>query len=236
MQGSSKSNIWADRDVEDVEATLAEGGADKVTSDAISIVTDARSIAMPSHTARPSNQEKTADVEKPQPIPANSVPMRKIADGSMLELSRQDTGENDQATESHQRSAVSDHEWRRTRTSRLLGLVDEEDEHLQTPLTTSLVVMDEPRAGLQPIVESQPPIPENHPTASGITRIDSNLEQSSDTPAADNGRLFIRNLSYTATADDLRDCFSPYGELVEVSGGREQTYVALPCAGARTRG
>ena len=216
MQGSSKSNIWANQDVDHVEVNRAKGGADKVMSDATSIMPEGRSIAMPSHSAKPSNQETRGDIEKLRSIPANSVPVEKIADGTMLELPSQDAVEKDQAMESHPRSAMSDSEWRRTRTSRLLGLVDDDDEHQQSLPTTSPVVMEESRPGLRSIAESQP-LPENRATASGITQMDLDLEQSRNTPAADNGRLFIRNLSYTATPDDLRDCFSLYGELVEVS-------------------
>lgn len=118
-------------------------------------------------------------------------------------------------------TATSDVDWLRSRTSRLLGLVDDEEtgalvttskegnwqkaggsgmpfQKEQTPTSEANVQTDE-----EPIQET--------PTSTNVTTLKA-LEDSSATE-----RLFIRNLPYSVAEDELRAHFAPYGDLGEVS-------------------
>lgn len=123
-------------------------------------------------------------------------------------------------------TATSDADWLRSRTSRLLGLVDDEETEVsvttskegnckegnwqktgdsgvpfqkeQTPTSEANVQTDE-----EPIQET--------PTSTNVTTLKA-PEDSSGT-----GRLFIRNLPYSVAEDELRAHFAPYGDLGEVS-------------------
>lgn len=108
---------------------------------------------------------------------------------------------------------ATDDDWLRSRTSRLLDLVDPDDPEFST--------------------QSAPPVPDAVPASEM-------QEQSHGGPAADadepheatgkgespddavalvlkTSRLFLRNLSYTVTEDDIREHFGKFGNLEEVS-------------------
>ncbi|KAM7206780.1 multiple RNA-binding domain containing protein [Rhypophila sp. PSN 637] len=105
---------------------------------------------------------------------------------------------------------ATDADWLRSRTNRLLDLMDPEDSVLPVRAPT------------------QPP-------ASGLSvaeqATEENIEEPSEVPETDSRknpetamslvektrRLFLRNLSYAATEDDIRDYFSTFGNLEEVN-------------------
>ena len=104
---------------------------------------------------------------------------------------------------------VTDDDWLRGRTNRLLDLMDPEDISNATNVATSGIDVEEA------IVE---------PTRSEEAAVDKEGNKEEDFEKSDpvieaiqsNGRLFVRNLPYTATEDDLRKHFEPYGALEEV--------------------
>jgi len=125
---------------------------------------------------------------------------------------------------------ASDEDWLRSRTSRLLGLLDDDEalmprapfvEHgsiaassdMQQPSPSKDVAVAATQAELEPVREAN---------------------QQTVTPPADrgeadvgSGRLFIRNLAYTATEEDLRNTFesSDFGPVEEV--GRIFSYALI---------
>lgn len=117
-------------------------------------------------------------------------------------------------------SATSDTEWRRSRTSRLLGLLDDE-EMLEAkpsePEKRSIMSVGENGSDLEPLVQNE----ESSPVAEAGPVLNEKASSASveDDVAIENGRLFIRNLTYTSTSEDLRHHFAAYGyqDLVEVS-------------------
>lgn len=104
----------------------------------------------------------------------------------------------------------NDDDWLRSKTSRLLGLLDDEDEmaaetwkgkpsedakdHPPVPANTT---------STKAAVEEEEGVPEPPP--------DANIESIRLT-----GRLFIRNLPYNASEDDLNATFSRFGKIEEV--------------------
>ncbi|KAI9682964.1 MAG: Multiple RNA-binding domain-containing protein 1 [Trizodia sp. TS-e1964] len=113
-----------------------------------------------------------------------------------------------------QNTALSDADWVRSRTSRILGL--SEVEEVMAPLKVPMAQNITSQAIQSPIEQSgQDPkelvdIGEKF-TPQEISTKDSQLELIMAT-----SRLFVRNLSYSSTEDDLRACFSSFGELQEV--------------------
>jgi len=119
--------------------------------------------------------------------------------------------------------AASDADWLRSRTNRLLGLVDD-------GITLESTALPSDSEG-QNIADVEPP-QQTHGVdmldASAPTEQDDPNELSSgtltpisgtDDTNLGNGRLFVRNLTYTTTEDDLRRYFASgdYGTIEEVS-------------------
>jgi multiple RNA-binding domain-containing protein 1 len=117
--------------------------------------------------------------------------------------------------------ATDDDEWLRSRTNRLLDLVD----------PTDVVAQSAPVEDTRPSI-----IPDEHATSaeldvpgdreSGDDKvIENDASQDKPDPTLEairtSSRLFVRNLPYTATEDDLRRHFQPYGTLEEVTKFRQ---------------
>ena len=109
---------------------------------------------------------------------------------------------------------ASDADWLRTRTSRMLGLVDDGEKSELSEV--------------EPVKGKPDPAPKAASDAGSQT--DEDLHEVApkrvvDRPTAnpdietktDEHRLFVRNISYQSTEDDLRDYFSSFGAIEEVS-------------------
>ena len=116
--------------------------------------------------------------------------------------------------------APSDADWLRSRTSRLLGLVDDDQDKASSDVSVPV-----PNARPQNPSPGQAKITEQMPDADSqpdAELVEGSIEQTSHSePKADQnlgtGRLFLRNLSYNATEDELRQHFAKYGIISEVS-------------------
>ena len=136
------------------------------------------------------------------------------------------TENEDMAVAAEIKGAESDADWLRSRTSRLLGLVDDDPmsetsampdnakaqnfETLETPngakgKASGLKTEGEEDTQEAHVVQTEMPSPKEDDSQVHTT--------------AENGRLFIRNLTYTTTEDELRCLFENerYGSLEEVS-------------------
>lgn len=104
---------------------------------------------------------------------------------------------------------ATDDDWMRSRTNRLLDLMDPAD-----------IAAEEVRVENSdgPMMESRVNIPEN--ITSPVVELNAEtVEVKSDAvieAIKSNGRLFVRNLPYTATEQDLREHFQQYGSIEEV--------------------
>jgi multiple RNA-binding domain-containing protein 1 len=108
-------------------------------------------------------------------------------------------------------SAVNDDDWLRNRTNRLLDLVDPDDlPPRQIQETTNVHVVTE-AAEDNVMVGEQEASKEQDVAEEEAEKPDPALEAISS-----NGRLFVRNLPYTATEEDITHHFEQYGALDEV--------------------
>lgn len=141
----------------------------------------------------------------------------------MVVDSTEDTAENQQdvpAPEETQAGPVSDNDWLRSKTSRLLGLLDEEEqeefESKAVEQKAASPVEPQKKADPPPVEESVPPNTENQGEVEKqpdeVSENDPNIEH-----IRTSARLFIRNLPYDTTESDLESTFVPFGKVEEVS-------------------
>lgn len=115
---------------------------------------------------------------------------------------------------------ADDDDWLRSRTNRLLDLVNDDEEIPVAPPVASA-------SSNTPVV---PPSASNEDTATQV--VDSVMEGAVVDPASDDeksgklsavdtvhktARIFVRNLPYSATEEELHEYFGKFGELEEVS-------------------
>ncbi|KAL2023674.1 hypothetical protein VTK56DRAFT_1831 [Thermocarpiscus australiensis] len=108
---------------------------------------------------------------------------------------------------------ATDDDWLRSRTSRLLDLVDPDDAGFSA----------RPSSSAPPVTPASEP--QEQPRDDSAADADALAEAAHKTESVEDAvkqvektsRLFLRNLSYTVTEDDIRDYFSKFGTLEEVN-------------------
>jgi multiple RNA-binding domain-containing protein 1 len=147
---------------------------------------------------------------------ASEVLMGNIASPDDAGESEQSPEDTTKATEPLNGLNATDDDWLRSRTSRLLDLVDPKD--IATPSNPEIST---PNSAVAPTVTSLAPNSDMEKVEidTALTNSMTNDDLTPDPIAAAisvNGRLFVRNLPYSASEDDLRQHFEPYGTLEEV--------------------
>jgi len=178
-------------------------------------------------------QKKKNRVEVP-PLPPQRQSDEPAQAGQTVELFESGTDQNATSVnvvpESFKDSAdagpLSDSDWLRTRTSRLLGLV-EDDGMDPTPFVPQLdkPVSDEDSSGPEEDHGPETPPAVAAPASIGavsgtIAQAEVEIEEKETTHVeqlVQHGRLFLRNLSYSTTEDDLNEAFQSFGTMKEVS-------------------
>lgn len=123
---------------------------------------------------------------------------------------------NDSETANHEppTTQVADDDWLRSRTNRLLDLVDADEvttKMVGTPVDKSMKQdMEVDRQSSHSSEEVTRDMAAEVATSQGIAK-----EQAVDTVSR-TSRLFVRNLPYSATEDDLRETFDKFGVVQEV--------------------
>lgn len=120
--------------------------------------------------------------------------------------------EDGQSTDA-QTVPLTDDDWLRTKTSRLLGLIDDEDE-----------AIDQVRGPVAPdTTEHLPSISQEELSEADSLAAGDQIQLAPDEADRNkaaiqrNGRLFIRNLAYSIQDNDIEELFGSYGNLEEVS-------------------
>jgi multiple RNA-binding domain-containing protein 1 len=107
--------------------------------------------------------------------------------------------------------AVSDSDWLRSRTRRLLDL-DSDDE---APDRAAAANSSDEKSSSTPEASTQPADEPQSKVSYGVEARPGSAEESTHTHEI-TGRLFVRNLPYDVSEDDLREFFSQHGRLDEV--------------------
>ncbi|KAI9374827.1 hypothetical protein BJX61DRAFT_532088 [Aspergillus egyptiacus] len=124
------------------------------------------------------------------------------------------TGEEVQAEEQEEQTQdqpVSDADWLRSKTSRLLGLLDEDEQAAFTPNTQASNTQVADLDGDVPMAENAETPAVNETQETAPAEVDTNIEN-----IRISARLFVRNLSYETTESDLEPVFAPFGKLEEI--------------------
>lgn len=190
MQPASKSKIWAKQVM---EVPPSEPPTKIQATEAPEAESDEEYEAFPKK-SRPKSPPKqmvpATTAEAPEPIVIDEV----MANSTTLD--------------------ATDDDWLRGRTNRLLDLMDPEDIQAAT---SGLESADTDAAAETTAVPLGPDKVKETPSAEKDNE-ENDVEKSDPVIEAiqSNGRLFVRNLPYTASEDDLRNHFKPYGSLEEV--------------------
>lgn len=176
----------------------------------------------------PARKEKQRRVDSPEKSLASgslSLQLKEenvVSDAKAQAPAVEGSAESKEATKPNaetQEAVPEDDDWLRSRTNRLLDLVDPDDLErtpVQGPSTTET---DHAEGGdAMEITPADPPAP------SDVSIVETTVEVLGDEPAKDDtlesirrtSRLFVRNLPYSATQEDLRAAFEQFGTLEEV--------------------
>lgn len=203
MQNSSKTRTWAN---DDNMANASEEPAPVLDQTSLENSATDQLPSLPKK-ARTHDTFVSGSTEQPRPM---------LVDQS--EQAEEDEATAQEETEpAEEASPVSDADWLRSKTSRLLGLLDEDEQ----------ADFEERKS------EEPPESPSQDNDASRTTVIGNtetrdatdNVEQAEQTPEQDqnmdliraSARLFVRNLAYDTKEADLEPLFASFGKIEEVS-------------------
>ncbi|KAF3002364.1 Multiple RNA-binding domain-containing protein 1 [Curvularia kusanoi] len=203
-QPPSKTNIWTDGD-----AQIAAGNAAAVEEPAQDVIVpaDESDDEYQVITKKPKTAEAPKEVLEevaPAPVVDSVIP---VVAAPVEQVDAPMTDAPDVAAQ-----PTTDDDWLRSRTNRLLDLVEDDDIPVAPAATPSKQVAEKRDSPVA--VESQPELAQP-------------AEQTADVPAADSasqeeekiretGRLYLRNLHFEVAEEDIRSQFSKYGSLDEV--------------------
>lgn len=207
MQNSSKTRTWAN---DDNMANLSEQPAEAInepTKD-YSVSEELPSLPKKARTQEPS---ASGSLEEPQPM----VVDHSGEDGEKEKPAQEDTAAAEEV------GPVSDADWLRSKTSRLLGLLDEDEqaefeqhkvqEPVEEPVESPTHHHEESRNAVIENIGTE--VPANDDNAAKTTP---EHDQNVDLIRA-SARLFLRNLAYDIREEDLQPLFAPFGKIEEVS-------------------
>ncbi|KAL9097651.1 MAG: hypothetical protein Q9163_006323 [Psora crenata] len=212
MQPQSKSKTWGNQWQADDTGNVSEEAERAPKREAVVPVA---TISDDEYEHLPKKQKDLPGEVVPPESKLPSPPVTPAAGGHYVEDIEQRLEEPMEGVTPVPPSA-SDADWLRTRTSRLLGLTDEDealqDHPLEEERQTKLPASDTQVLQCEPGVKAASY--EDAPKADD-TQVDTTLKE---TESTGNGRLFVRNLSYSTTEDDIRSYFLShgYGEIEEV--------------------
>lgn len=221
MQPPSKSSMWENQD-----AAISQVSAHLIPKAKNKAIREARSDEVYEHVPkkrkqRESEEENVMPAEPPVPEDVPSTEAGRLSSNRDLSQEAAQEATHEPSIKS---LAASDADWIRSRTSRLLGLVDDDD--LQPTALPEDASTE--KVGLTEV----PELVKERSVSDTSVQTDEELEVERailGNEAAGNGRLFVRNLTYTTTKEDLRKHFEDggHGTVEEVSQGLYDCYLRL---------
>ncbi|CAP93632.1 Multiple RNA-binding domain-containing protein 1 [Penicillium rubens] len=171
---------------------------------------------------------KKAKTEKP-PMVAKAEQPEPMAIDKGEEEEVQETPEQENSAEPEvDTRPISDEDWLRSKTSRLLGLLDEEEQE-EFDQQKAVAATTAPTKAVSPPSASGDESPQRdeesrtaaiEKIAPNTTDVDSITEATPEDPNIDlirnSARLFLRNLAYDTTESDLQPIFERFGKIEEI--------------------
>ncbi|KAH7225494.1 hypothetical protein BKA60DRAFT_592536 [Fusarium oxysporum] len=177
----------------------------------------------------PTRREKQRRIEAPEnPLVSQSLPSQ-LKEARVVSDVQAETPAGDEPVEPQEAAAKSnleqqevvaeDDDWLRSRTNRLLDLVDPDDLERTAAQGPSTTETDHAEGG-----EAMELTYVDPPATADVAMNETTMEASGGEPAKDDSleairrtsRLFVRNLPYSATQEDLRETFERFGTIDEV--------------------
>ena len=212
MQPPSKSRIWANQDARTVPKIGQNEPQDGslLRNDAMS---DNEYQDVPKKLKRSTRDRSPSESKLPSPpeTPAAHTPCEES-----IKVGPEDTitGPTRGGPE------ISDPDWLRSKTSRLLGLVDD-DEAIEARFSDNMAPLHRPTSknedlGREKEIRASAKDETDEEAAKGGETVGENGPEWNE--LIDPGRLFVRNLTYSTTEDDLMDYFKSngFGQIKEV--------------------
>ncbi|CAI9629417.1 multiple rna-binding domain containing protein 1 [Alternaria burnsii] len=208
-QPPSKTSIWANGDTQLNDTSIAP--ADEAVPE----------VAVPEDESDDEYQvisKKPKIAEEPAVVVADPQPTAAEASATGLQAEVANGGdamEDIQGAPAVEQGPVSDADWLRSRTNRVLELV--EDDEAPSNATVATVpqgtapqthVTAAPSPG---VVEAQP-----EPQLQAEEQPDDAAAPNEEDKIRETGRLYLRNLHYEVTEDEIKEQFSKHGALEEV--------------------
>ena len=210
MQPPSKSKIWENQDT-----PISLVSAQPIPKADNTVTPEAQSDDIYEHV--PKKRKKERKIEGGNMVPADPpAPVNGAGVDVKTVPSDHDLFQETTLEPLKKSSAASDADWLRSRTSRLLGLVDDDD--------VQPTALPEDAATEKTGLSEVPELVTEGSLSDASLQTDEEIEVEGaifENEAAGNGRLFVRNLTYTTTEEDLRRHFEDggHGTIEEVSPG-----------------
>jgi multiple RNA-binding domain-containing protein 1 len=192
MQPASKSKTWA---------------TDTIDESAIEPPSKVQAIELPEGESDGEYEAVPKKPRKKSPILA-SIPVKSVP-----EVVTEAQAQREEAIDATVANATDD-DWLRSRTNRLLDLMAPEEITISSGTNASTKVDAMAETKTKATEEPEKPANDEEIPFEGFAneaKPDPTIEA-----IKSSGRLFVRNLPYSATEDDLREHFAPYGALEEV--------------------
>ncbi|KAL2868818.1 RNA-binding ribosome biosynthesis protein MRD1 [Aspergillus lucknowensis] len=131
---------------------------------------------------------------------------------AQAKLGGEDEEQGEQQDDQGGDQPVSDSDWLRSKTSRLLGLLGEDEQAaFDAPVQTSATPVIESHRDVSNTESAERPLGTDAEKATASPEVDTNIEN-----IRISARLFVRNLSYETTESDLQPLFTPFGKTEEI--------------------
>lgn len=208
MKPKSKKRSWENDDAAqaNTEAPVDDGDRMEIEAGA----SDDEYEAVP-------RKAKRTKVDAP---PVEQQPAETNAEEAEAPLSVE--AEENAQPDSAPQGPVSDADWARSRTSRLLGLLDddEEEEENNRPKARAASVSSDEMEDVEPTKSGPSKATTKTETPAPAAAVDESAQPEADaepTGVRASMRLFVRNLPYDVKQEDLESEFASYGNVEEVS-------------------
>ncbi|ODH29897.1 hypothetical protein ACO22_03662 [Paracoccidioides brasiliensis] len=204
MQPPMKSKTWAD---------------DSIMVDTNAVPANNATIIPSINAEKPEVQNKRLKLDHQSLVKKKQMerPNQITEDSLATPKPRSVESENDPQVESVEEAPKSDMDWLRSRTSRLLGLVEEEDDDDGSAVTPQVREIEASDDSDHEIVMGrncpESPLPRQNETpnpSDDKEPFDANIGLLRET-----GRLFVRNLPYNTSESDLEPLFVSFGKIDE---------------------
>jgi multiple RNA-binding domain-containing protein 1 len=199
-QAPSKNNIWANGESQLVETVApAEEVMPAVVDAGDESDNEYQVIAKKPKTAEAPRDDVAEEKQELEDVHMAQTPAVAVDAGDAME--------DVQETNAAEQGPVSDADWLRSKTNRVLDLVEDDEEPKATAPPPRPAAQT--RAAPEPVEERPEPVQATEtPTVNAVL--------SEEDKIRDTGRLYLRNLHFEVAEKEIRDHFAKYGSLEEV--------------------